>query len=81
MTKAQAYILINTKYGREKEVAHELMELEQVENVHILYGQYDLITKVSALTMDDLEKFILNNIRSMRDIESTQTLIVSDVPS
>jgi len=31
--------------------------------------------------MKKLEAFIQNNIRTIKDIQGTQTLIVSDVPS
>jgi DNA-binding Lrp family transcriptional regulator len=44
-------------------------------------GQYDIIIKVSAPDMRKLEDFIQNNIRTIKDIQATQTLVVSDIPS
>ena len=81
MPNALVYILIITKYGKKKDVANKLLEFKQIEDVHELYGEYDLIIKVSAPDIKKLEDFIQNNIRSMKDIQGTQTLVVSDIPS
>ena len=81
MPNALAYILIITKYGKKKTVANQLLRLKQIEDIHELYGQYDIIIKVNASDIKKLEDFIQNNIRTMKDIEGTQTLVVSDIPS
>jgi len=77
---AEAYMLILTMYGKKKDVANRLIKFKQVENVHELYGQYDIIAKIRASSLRELEDFIQQNIRAMKDIERTETLIVSDVP-
>ena len=81
MPNALVYILIITKYGKKKTVANKLLKFKQIEDVHELYGQYDIIIKVSAPDMRLLEDFIQNNIRSIKEIEGTETLVVSDIPS
>jgi len=81
MAKALVYILVVTKYGRKKEVSNKLLKFKEVDDVHELYGQYDVIIKVSAPDMRRLEDFIQKNIRSIKEIEGTQTLVVSDIPS
>ncbi len=80
MPNALVYILILAKYGKKKTVANKLLKFKQIEDVHELYGQYDIIVKVSASDMKKLEDFIQNNIRTMKDIQGTQTLVVSDIP-
>jgi len=75
------YILITTVYGQEREVAEDLMKYEEVEDAHILYGQFDLIIKLQARDMKTIEQFIFDRIRSNKDIESTETLIAADVSS
>ena len=81
MTKALAYILIITKYGQKKTVSNQLLKFQEIEDIHEIYGEYDIIIKISAPDMKKLEAFIQNNIRTIKDIQGTQTLIVSDVPS
>ena len=77
----EAYILIVTKFGKTKEVANKLIDLEFVEDVRELYGQYDIIIKLRASDFKKLEDMIAENIRVIDDIERTETLVVSDVPS
>ena len=76
-----AYMLLTTKYGKEQIVADALLEIEEVENVHILYGQYDLIVKMHAKDMRQLEDVVLQKIRAHPDIETSETLIASDISS
>jgi DNA-binding Lrp family transcriptional regulator len=77
---AEVYILIITKYGVKKEVSEKLLNFKEIENIHELYGQYDIILKLKAETMEKLEDFIQNNIRTIPEIDSTETLVISDVP-
>lgn len=81
MPKALVYILIVTKYGKKKDVSNKLLKFPEIEDIHELYGQYDIIAKVSAPDMGRLEDFIQKNIRNIEEIDGTQTLVVSDVPS
>ena len=81
MTNALVYILVITKYGKKKAVADKLLRFKEIEDIHELYGQFDIIAKISAPDIKKLEDFIQNNIRNIKDIEGTQTLVVSDIPS
>jgi DNA-binding Lrp family transcriptional regulator len=80
MNEAEVYMLINTKYGKKRKVAKKLAKFSQIESVHELYGQFDIIVKIKELDEKKLEDFIQNNIRSIRGIEDTETLVVADVP-
>ncbi|MBW3020929.1 Lrp/AsnC ligand binding domain-containing protein, partial [Candidatus Woesearchaeota archaeon] len=52
---------------------------KQVTEVHELYGQWEIILKIETAEMADLQDFINNVIRADKDIQGTETLIVSDV--
>jgi DNA-binding Lrp family transcriptional regulator len=80
MNEAEAYMLVNTKYGKKRKVAKKFARFSQIESVHELYGQFDIIIKVKELDERKLEDFIQNNIRSIKGIEDTETLVVADVP-
>lgn len=80
LNESEVYMLINAKYGKKKKVSKKLAKFTQVERVHELYGQYDIIIKIKELTRRKLEDFIQKNIRSIGDIEGTETLVVADVP-
>jgi DNA-binding Lrp family transcriptional regulator len=80
LNEAEVYMLINTEYGKKRNIAKRLSKFEQIERVHGLYGQYDIIIKIKELTRRRLEDFIQQNIRSIPDIKSTETLVVADIP-
>ena len=60
--EAEIYMLINTKYGKKRKVSQKLAKFSQVERVHELYGQFDIIIKVKEQTKRALEDFIQKNI-------------------
>ncbi len=74
-----AYVLITVRHGTNEEVAEELMKLEEVKELHILYGQYDIITKVEIKEIKELDTFIFKNVKAVSGVEGTETLISSDV--
>lgn len=47
---ATAFILTNTEVGGEEEVMEGLRKIENVEEVYIVYGIYDIIAKAEAET-------------------------------
>ena len=76
MTKALAYILTIVKHGYVSQVAEKLMHFEEIQNIHELFGQYDLIIKILAENNKILSTFVNKNILSIPEIERTETLIV-----
>lgn len=73
-----AYILITVKDRQESKVACELVTSKYVENIHLLYGMYDIILKVKAIDLDDLHKFTIDTLSKIKEIDRTATLIVAD---
>ena len=71
-----AYVLISAKYGQERAISQDLMHHDEVEDINILYGQYDILVKLAAKDMKSINDFILTHIRSHPHIEQTQSLIV-----
>ena len=81
LKRSEAYILLVTKYGKKRDVAKKLIPFDEIERVEELYGQYDILVKLKARTQKQLEEFNVEHIRSIKDVETTETLLVSDVPS
>ncbi len=71
-----AFVLINTDMGSEESVSGDLREIEEVKQVYLVYGVYDLIARVEAETMDQLKEVISNKIRGLDNVRSTLTMIV-----
>ena len=74
----KAYILISCEIGREQELFSQLGEIDEIKNVMIAYGDYDIVVEAEtsdALKMDNL---ITEKIRKLGKIRSTVTLRVAD---
>lgn len=72
-----AYILISTAIGEEKAVAEELGKLKEVEFADILYGEWDIILRVKVENLAELDAFLTQRIRKMKNVKLTSTLIAS----
>lgn len=72
-----AYVLIATTIGKEKDVAEALKKLKEVELADILYGEWDIILRVKVENLSDLDTFLTQKIRKIKNIKLTSTLIAS----
>jgi len=70
-----AFVLVMTNTGKEKEVITSLKETEGVQDAWVVYGDYDIITKLSAASLDELNSIVFEKIRSVKNISMTTTLI------
>ena len=75
-----AYILIEAEAGKEREILEALNANENVVDVSIVYGQYDIIAKVFLNDMIDLPTFIMETIRPIKGIIETSTLLAAYDP-
>lgn len=71
-----AVVLVNIDIGSQNEVIENLKHVEGVEEAHALYGVYDLIVKIKALTVDKLKDVIKLGIRQVAGVNSSLTLIL-----
>lgn len=62
--------------GSEEEVIKKLKQIENVKEVHGVFGVYDIVVKIEAPNNDVLQNVITNKIRKMEKISSTLTMIV-----
>ena len=70
-----AYLAMLVKPGEESNVAKKLTEMPEVKDVDIVYGEYDIIAKVNVKDMEALQKFLINKIRKIDEIDRTSTMI------
>lgn len=69
-----AYVLINCRLGNEAEIITELRRVPGVVEANVVYGLYDIVTRITMDTDEKLET-ILRDIRRIENIISTNTLI------
>lgn len=62
----------------ESEVARILMELDEVENLHIVTSKdWNVILQGSVEDMSELKKLNLEKLRKIKGINKTNTLIIA----
>lgn len=59
----------------ERTVVDKLLQFEEVDEAHVVYGEYDVIAKVNVAELKLLDKFITERIRSIKEIQMTSTMI------
>ena len=69
-----AYILLITDSVNTEEIFKKLKSMAQVKEVHMIYGDYDIIFKVEVKNLAELSNFTMD-IRKNFSIKSSSTLI------
>jgi len=75
---AQAFVLINSEVGAEDALIEKLKKIENVVEVHSVYGVYDVVVKVETDTMEKLKNTIHWKIRGVDKVRSSLTMIVME---
>jgi DNA-binding Lrp family transcriptional regulator len=73
-----AYILINYEIGTEDKILNRLKSLPGIIEVNEVNGIYDIIMKITSDNLDDIREIITKQIRTIKTIRSTMTLIVAE---
>lgn len=78
-----AYILISVEYKsssgkkiRQTEIADKIKKVDGIQDVSILAGGADIIAKVLATDIDDLNRVVTEKLRNIEGVDKTQTMIV-----
>ena len=83
---ATAFILASVSYERKKEtlnipqrvVAEHIAKFPEVQEVHIISGDWDLLIKVREKNVETVGKFVVDKLRTVEGIERTLTCMVFD---
>lgn len=70
-----AYVLAKVEAGKDAEVLTKAKEIPGVKQAVPTYGIYDLHVEVSFDTMEELDRFIFDQIRRIPGIKETVTLV------
>ena len=62
---------------KDKEVYKAVRGFFEVKEIVRTYGEYDLVIKVESQTLDNLDNFIFNKLRTIEGVTATTTLIES----
>jgi len=75
---AIAYVLINCDLGFDVEIIDEIKQLEEVKEVHGIFGAYDIIVRLESDNVENLKDVITWKIRKLSRVRSTLTLMTME---
>jgi DNA-binding Lrp family transcriptional regulator len=79
-----AFILASVIYGArnekepfsQRDKAAEIAKFPEVQEVHIITGDWDLLIKLRAESVDSIGQFVIDKLRFVKGIEKTLTCMV-----
>lgn len=71
----KSYTLARVLPAKDKKVYRAVESYPEVKEVVLTYGEYDLIVKVEVNSLEELDHFVFNKLRTTDGVEATTTLI------
>ena len=60
----------------QREIADEISRFPEVQEVHIISGDWDLLIKIRARDVEEVGRFVVDKLRTVKGIEKTLTCMV-----
>jgi DNA-binding Lrp family transcriptional regulator len=71
-----SYETINEKPLSQREIAKQIARFPEVQEVHIIAGDWDILIKVKENNIDAIGKFVIDKLRNIKGVEKTLTCMV-----
>jgi len=75
-----AFIGINISRGTSEEVIVALSPLDEILELHELYGEFDLLLKVRARSLEQMRDIVVNKLGKIPQITEAQLMTVLKTP-
>jgi len=73
----QAYVMFKVTSGTEREVCEKIVNFDGVQVADIVYGEYDVVARVSVPDLAALESFLSEKMRNVPSVMVTSTMILA----
>ena len=70
------YLNLKIENGRTEETTKNLIEIDEILEIHEIYNKFDLMIKIRSKNLDDLRNTIVNRILSINYIKETELITV-----
>lgn len=60
----------------QRTLAKKISAMKNVEEVHIIAGEWDLLVKVRGKTVEEIGDFVVERLRNIEGVEKTMTIVV-----
>lgn len=71
----ESFVLIRTKPEETKSVLRSLKEVRRIREVATVAGPFDIIAKIEAQSPEELNKVLVDEVRKVKGIRETTTLL------
>ncbi len=71
----RAYVLVNTKMGKVRDVARQIASLPGVKMANACWGVPDIFVVAELANADELDKLVIDSIQAIDGVERTETHI------
>ncbi len=71
----EAFVLFKTQPTCEREVYATLSSKKCVKEVHVLYGEFDLLARIASDNSKGLSEVLIKELRQLNGVRETQTMI------
>ena len=61
----KSFILLSCEIGTEHDLANQLNEINEIKNVMITYGEYDIVAEAETEDAEKMDNLITSKIRRM----------------
>jgi DNA-binding Lrp family transcriptional regulator len=68
-----AFIMAKLDSPKAREVLDKIQDLEQVREVYLIYGAYDMLIKGQFNTPEELSSFVVDELRKIDGVKDTIT--------
>ena len=72
-----AYVLFKVASGTEREVAQKMIEFSEVIQADVVFGEYDVIARMTTTDLEKLQDFVSDKVRTVPNVLVTSTMIIS----
>ncbi len=72
---ALGFALLTISPLHEKTVYESLTNLQEITEIHPLFGEYDILIKIECNNIDQIGETVIKKVRSLMGVMDTKTLI------
>ncbi|RLE08018.1 hypothetical protein DRJ00_07020 [Candidatus Aerophobetes bacterium] len=73
---AKAYLKLKVEMGRERSVRDALLRFDEVKGADLTTGGQDILATVEADSYEDILQVVIDRLRTLKGIVSTETDLV-----
>jgi len=70
-----AFIMLTVEPSKEKEIIEKLLAYPEIQELHLLFGEKNILIKLRTKDINSMRNFITNKLRSIDGILKTESYL------